>query len=227
MANDSGGVPDGDYDEYAIRHDDDTQYNFEWLGLGYGAGYRTARVFEPDTERVYEGEIDDEEQHIRLDEDEAHELDEDETIGDYIARVGNDLGWAWLSEFAHDNLETTGHDASMDVIDATFDRRNVADDADFDAGFFGSYTYRDDDGHVHTLEREFDVYTDEDQPVVSVEEVFLSAIEPDAESRAGDAAVEARTSREIPCDVGPNQTEDLAAIDEFCREWHQSHPDPL
>lgn len=229
MANDSRTPADDGYTEYSIIHGDEERTDLEWVGVGPGA----PRVFDRQSEVIYGGEIDEDEREVRVDEDERRELDDEETLGDYVAEVGDDLGWTWLSSFAHDNLETTGHEAHMDVIDAKFDRRNVVDDADYDVGFFGSFTYRDDDGRVHTLERQFDVYTDDasrtgaDQPVVVVEEAYLTAADDNPESRVGDADLEGKTRREFPVDVDPDAEDERAAIHEFCREWHESHPEPM
>lgn len=218
---------------HPIVHENERRGDLEWIGLGTNSGAGAPRVYDPKKDTVFGGSFDEEEGQVHVDESERRPLDDDETLGEYIAEVGDDHGWAWLSEFAHEHLETTGHDAHMDVIDATFDRENVANDADYDVGFFGSFTYRDDDGRVHTLEREFEVYTDEsyrteaDQPVAVVEERFLTANGPEAESRVGDAELEQKNRREIAVDVDPDTGAELATIDEFCREWHEAHPEPL
>lgn len=218
---------------YPVIHENERRDDLEWVGIGANSGAGAPRVYDPKNDTVFGGTVDEDEERVRVDESEKRELADDETVGDYVAEVGDDLGWTWLSDFAHGHLETTGHDAHMDVIDATFDRRNLPSDVEYELGFFGSFTYRDEDGRVHTLEREFDVYTDEshrteaNQPVAVVEERYLTAREPDAESRAGDADLEERTSREIAVDVDPDTGSELATIDEFCREWHEAHPEPL
>ena len=224
----------GDHDVgYPIVHEDERRGDLEWIGLGANAGAGAPRVYDPGNDTVFGGSFDEAEGRVHLDESDRRQLEDDETIGDYVAEVSAEHGWTWLSEFAHDHLETTGHDAHMDVIDATFDRRNVAEDADYDLGFSGSFTYRDDDGRVHTLERKFDVYTDEahrteaDQPIAVVDERYLTAEEPNAESRAGDATLESENRREVAVDVDPDTGAELATIDEFCREWHEAHPEPL
>lgn len=223
----------GNDEGYPIIHENERRSDLEWIGLGASSGAGAPRVYDPENDTIFEARFDEDEEEVHVDESETRQLEDDETIGDYVAEVGDDLGWTWLSGFAHDHLETTGHDAHMDVIDATFDRRNVATDADYDVGFLGSFTYRDDDGRVHTLEREFDVYTDEayrtqaDQPVAVVEERYLTAQDPNAESRAGDAVMDAKTRREIAVDADPDTGAELATIDEFCREWHEAHPEPL
>lgn len=218
---------------YPIIHENERRGDLEWIGLGARSGAGAPRVYDPKNDTVFGARFDEDHEQVHVDESEKRQLEDDETIGDYVAEVADDIGWNWLSEFAHDQLETTGHDAHMDVIDATFDRRNVAADADYDVGFFGSFTYRDDDGRIHTLEREFDVYTDEahrsqaNQPVAVIDETYLTATEPNEDRRAGDAAVESQTRREIPVDVDPDTGAELATIDEFCREWHEAHPEPL
>lgn len=222
--------PDG---EYPFVHRGENREDLEWIGVGDGPGLGTPVVYEPENHSVYEAEFDQEAEHVRVDESEKRELDEGESIRDVVAEVGDELGWTWLSAFAHDDLETTGHDAHLDVIDAAFERRNVPESADYDLGFYGDFTYRDDDGRVHTLERRFDVFTDEahrtetDQPVAVVRETYLTAADPRAESRAGDAEKEGQTRREIPVDVDPDTGAELATIDEFCREWHEAHPEPF
>lgn len=225
--------PDDPYDEYPFVHQGEEREDLEWIGVGNGTEFGTPVVYEPETHSVYEAEFDPDEERVNVDESEDRQLEEDESIGGYVAEVGDDLGWNWLSEFAHDHLENTGHDAHLDVIDATFERRNVAETADHDLGFYGDFTYRDDDGRVHTLERQFDVFTDEahrteiDQPVAVVRETYLTAEEPGTERRAGDAEMEGQTRRELPVDVDPDTGAELATIDEFCREWHEAHPEPL
>lgn len=225
--------PPGDREGYPIVFGDERREDLEWIGFSRSSGTRSPRVYDPENDAVYEGTFDEDEKRVSVDEGDRRDLDDEETVGDYVAEVGDDLGWHWLSAFAHDHLETTGHEAHLDVIDATFDRRNVAAEADYDLGFVGTFTYRDDDGRVHTLERQFDVYTDEsrrtqaDQPVAVVEERYLTATDPEAESRAGDAEMEGRSRREVAVDADPDTGAELATIDEFCREWHEAHPEPL
>ena len=233
MADDSEHSIDHPYEEYEIVREREKTDDVRWIGIGEGSSMAAPWMYDENEGAMYPGEVDDEERIVRVNENERRDLDENETLGDRVAEIGDDHGWHWLSEFAHENLETTDHDAHMDVIDAKFDRRNVADDADYDVGFFGSFTYRDDDGRVHTLEREFQVFTDEahrtetDMPVAVVEETYLTAEEPMADRRAGDAELENQTSRELPIEIDPDAADELVAIHEFCEEWHESHPEPM
>ncbi len=224
---DEGASP---YWDYPIVHEGEQQDGYEWIGVTGGAGYGTPRVYDPQSRVIYEGDFDEDEEHVQVVETDLRELGDDDTLGDHVAAVGEEHGWTWLSEFAHEHMDTSDHPGT-NVIDREFERRNLLDDADADLGFFGSYTYRDDDGRVHTLEREFEVYTDESrrtqagQPVAVVEESFLTAEAPDEERRAGDAELESQTRREIPVGVDPDAGD--AEIEAFCEEWHEANPEPI
>lgn len=234
MTNTHRRATDGGYDDSPVIRSDNggPTSDHEIIGYTFGGGHGNPRVLEPDTNTVYGAELNEEEGHVRIDENDAYELGEDETLGDYITSVGDDLGWTWLSSFARDTLETTGHDAHMDVIDTAFDRRIVSDSADYAAGFSGSFTYRDRDGHVHTLERQFDVYTDErhrtesGQPVALVKESYLTSEQTETDGRAGATKKEGQNRREIPIKIESDTGGELAAIHEFCREWHETRPTP-
>ncbi|WP_225333286.1 hypothetical protein [Halomicrobium urmianum] len=218
------------YRDYPIVYQGQRRDDFEWIGVGGGAGFGNPRVYDPDDHAVYRAEVDEDAGHATVDEAERRDLDENETLGDAVAEFGEEHGWTWLSDFAHDHMDTSDHPGT-NVIDREFQRRNLAESADADVGFFGSYTYRDDDGRVHTLEREFEVHTDESrrtqtgQPVAVVEEAYLTAEEPNEESRAGDAELESRTRREVPVDVDPDAG--VAEIAAFCEEWHEANPEPI
>ncbi len=233
MSRDSDHPIDHPYEEYEIVRESERTDDVRWIGIGEGSSMAAPWMYDENEGAVYPGEVDDEEEVVRVNEEERRELDEDETLGDHLVELGDEHGWTWLSEFAHENMETTDHDAHLDVVDVEFDRRNVADGAEYDLGFFGSFTYRDDDGRVHTLERQFDVYTDEsrrtetDRPVAVVEETYLTAKEPQEQRRAGDAEREGQTSRELPIDVDPDAVDERAAIQERVEEWHEAHPEPL
>ena len=109
-----------------------------------------------------------------------------------------------------------------------FERRVVPDDAAYEDAFWGSHTYDDDTGRVHTIERLFEVYTDSEHgetenPVVAIEETHLVAEEPREETRAGDAEQVDQTTHEAVIDVDSDQA--TVSVMDWCEEWHESHLD--
>ena len=107
-----------------------------------------------------------------------------------------------------------------------FERRLVPDDAEYEDAFWGSYTYDDETGRVHTIERMFKVYADyehreNDNPVVVIEETHLVAEPPQEETRAGDADQVDQTTQEVIPDVNSDYEE--VAVMEWCEDWHESH----
>ena len=109
-----------------------------------------------------------------------------------------------------------------------FERRVVPDDAEHEDAFWGSYTYDDETGRVHTVERMFTVYADperreNDNPVVAIEETHLVAEAPEEETRAGDADQIDKTTHQEVIDVDPDHEE--ASVMDWCKDWHESHLD--
>lgn len=218
------------YRDYPFVINGEEREELEWVGVAPGANYGVPQAYDPEEQAVYKGEVDEEAEHIRIDEEGKRHLDEDETLGDHVESMAEEHGWTWLSEFAHDHLETTEHEAGLHVIHSEFNKRNVSDDADYDLGYFGSFTFRDDDGRVHTLERQFNVYHDDGdrtgtgQPRAVLKETLLTAEAPDEERRAGDAELDAEDSREVRLDIEPGAGD--AAIQTAVKEWHEAHPEP-
>lgn len=111
-------------------------------------------------------------------------------------------------------------------VTVEFQKKNVAATADHDLAFFASATYVDDDGDTHSVERTFDVYTDEGhrrdgKPVAKVTEEH-------AVVHGDEADVVDEQKRDLVIDVesGLDGLREASRIQEFCEEWHRSNARP-
>lgn len=95
--------PDPRFDDWPLQDKEDA--DIEWLGLAGGTGGSVAvpAFYEPETNTVYRGEVD--EENERIVPTEKRRLDDGESLGDHIESLGEELGWESLSEFARDHLD--------------------------------------------------------------------------------------------------------------------------
>lgn len=234
------------------RNDEET----EWIGVAGGGGGtsptgQTAVLYDSESESVYEGEIDRENERIDPKPDTEQDASATDSIGEAIEDIGDRLGWESLSSFADEHLEddtneTTereptereptertdeGGDTRQGMIDARFQQKNVVPDADHQLEFFGSYTYPGEGEESHTVEREFYVYTDEadrtdGNPTAVVEEDHLVTSE-EEQRTGGDADLVDEQRHELTIDIDSegDTPDETTAIEEFCREWHEDRLD--
>ncbi|WP_123539133.1 hypothetical protein [Halosimplex salinum] len=214
----------------------------EWVGFpGEGSGSAAGPLlYEPGEKVVHEGRIDRENERVVVDDDTEHRrVEDDESLGDHLVDLGDEHDWTWLSSFAREHLDTPAHEPEdltaghhlppgFDHRHTEFQQRNLLDDADADAAFNASHTFADETGRVHVLERDFTVVGDEatDDVAASVEERYLVAEEPRAESRAGDADLVDEREYELELDVEPGETAWVADAEGSLKEWHRAHLGP-
>jgi len=210
-----------------------------WIGfLGSGAGDGPL-LYDPGEGTIHAGRIDEDRERIVVDDQTERRQVDAESIGDHLVDVGEDHDWTWLSSFARDHLDTPAHDPDdpttghrlppgFDHEHTEFQRRNLTPSADEDAAFHGSHTFADDTERVHILEREFVVVGDETDGSVDahVEERYLAAEEPRAESRAGDADLVDEQEYDLALDVDPAETAWVADVEGSLKQWHRAHLAP-
>ena len=93
------------YDNFPITEGDVERSDIEWVGFAANAhGGGQPRLYAPHNETAYAGEIDEENERIRLRPDSAEEVAEG-SLGEHIESIGDEHGWEWLSEFAQEYLE--------------------------------------------------------------------------------------------------------------------------
>lgn len=198
-----------------------------YLGLADDAANPTPMVYHMANHAVYEGRLDDGRERITLDEQPTREFADGTTITDVIAAIADDVGWASLSAWARERAGTE----PTDVDHVEFQRETVRDGVAHEYGFFGSYTFADETGRAHTIERQFRVYpdaTDEpDTPGIAVEETHLVAQSPDEERRAGEADRVGQTETVLRPTIDSDAETAEGAVHDWCRDWHESlldHP---
>ncbi|QLH79081.1 hypothetical protein HZS55_18050 [Halosimplex rubrum] len=222
--------------ERATPDDDGRQLDdVEWVGGTRAGSGGAAYVYAPESETLHRGRYDHENDRVVVDDETAVER---ETLGDHLVDVGEDHGWGWLSSFAREHMDTPDHDPDdptaehllppgFDHEATAFQRRNLVDDADEDAAFFGSHTFADDTDRVHVLEREFAVTAaaSDDRADVHVEERYLVAEEPREEDRAGDADVVEEREYDLALDVDRDERW-IHDAEGLLTEWHRRHLAP-
>lgn len=97
------------YQEYEVA--DEERRGSEYLGT---VSSGVAMFYHPDSNSVFEGEPDDDERSIRPVRESERSLDDGESIGDAVERIGDELGWDGLSEFAADHLGADETDETRD-----------------------------------------------------------------------------------------------------------------
>jgi|GEM_PF-1801879 len=210
----------------------------EWVGATVAGTGGAAYVYAPESETVHRGRYDPDADRVVV-EDEGRAVGEDETLGDHLVDIGDDHDWGWLSSFAREHMDTPDHDPDdstgghllppgFDYEATEFQQRNLVDDADEDAAFFGSHTFADDTDRVHVLEREFAVTADEadDRADVHVEERYLVAAAPREEDRAGDADIVDEREYDLALDVDPDERVWVNDAEGLLQEWHRRHLAP-
>ena len=217
---------DGTLDELA--EETDAEPDYQWVGMS-GTGAGTAYVY--DGTSIYEADIDREDERVRL-RGAARTDDDSRSLGEHIEEIGEEHGWSWLSSFAREHLKdderpvrATG---GIELRDSEFGRRGVAESAAYDLSFTGRHTFADESGQVHILDRQFDVYTDDDRAraghaLVEIGEDRLVAEKPNEEVSRGDADIveERTTTFEIEVDTDHRAWEN--ELETTLKEWHLSH----
>lgn len=106
------------YEDYKVT--DEERRDSEYLGsVSSGA----AMFYHPDSNSIFEGTPDEEDRTIDPVPESEERLDDDESVGDAVARIGDELGWDGLSEFAEDHLGADAEGAA-DRQDATNETRD-------------------------------------------------------------------------------------------------------
>ena len=235
----SQGGEEVSYDDWPVSTSSD---HIQYVGL-YGGQDGSPVFYDPEKDAVYEGELDRESERIVAGDEPDDDFDPGETIGEYVHRVGDGIGWESLSEFGEELMgggELTGEDARVDDRNGgrtgfepefgTFTQANVAPDDDHQLEFSGSYTYQDETDRAYIVERSFEVYTEpgyrrDGRPVAAVFEHHLRG---DDAERGGDAEPIDRRERELVLDVDSalEGRAEEAAIENYLEEWHREHGDP-
>lgn len=213
----------------------------KWLGFTGGThGSGAPALYEPHTDMVYRGNIDEENERIVPNPETERRIGSDETIEDVLQDIADSHGWQSLSSFAAEHMGVNIHEDEHEIhtdqeqvfADTTFQQRNVAPSADHQLGFFGSITYENEDG-VRTIEHEFHVHTDPEQcengkPTAEVEETRLLSETVDDAMQGGDAELVGEDHHEIVIDIDPKLSErvEKEGIRLFCQEWHENIAQP-
>lgn len=205
-----------EFDEWPVDapdDDHDVSAGSRWIGttgVDGGASY----VYDPDDDVVYEGEVDEDAERITVLGRSETQPEGSESLGDWMRRVGDEDEWSSLSDYASDELRDR-------PLESTFQEKNTTPDTDY--AFFASYSFPGDDGHEHTVEREFTLDdADADRPAVTVEERHLvrhdGADDHDAE------ILDTRTETfAVDFDRAPDEE---TAVEETCRAWHDEQVPP-
>lgn len=220
---DEGGTREEIAEEYEAEMADE---ELEWIGYVGQPGVGDPYLYAPHESALYEGELDEDEERVILRESSRRDVEE-ESLGEHIEEFGEEHGWHWLSSFAREYLEGDDHErSSFEHRNSEFQQRNVAPDDPYDLAFYGSHTFDDASGRVHTLDRFFDVYSDDERSEgirVEVDEEYLIAEDPQAESRAGDAELVDENERETAVDVDVEEPAGEGRLAERLEEWHEEH----
>lgn len=194
----------------------------EWIGFTGGHGSGSPLLYSPREFALYEGELDEESERVILREASRYDVDE-ESLGDHIEEIGEEHGWEWLSSFARKFLETDAYERpAFEHRTSEFQQRNVAEADPYDLAFFGSHTFADESGRIHSIERFFDAYLDDASDVIRVEitEEYLIAEEPAEERRAGDAEMVDENEREIDVHVDTEAFGRESELADRLERWH-------
>jgi hypothetical protein len=105
MSQDTNDGAGPNYEGWTVANDRETQY----LGLARGD---TPMLYEPSTNRLYEGNLDRENERIVPREETERELNPEETLGEALESIGERTGWDSLSSFADEHLTDDGDDGS-------------------------------------------------------------------------------------------------------------------
>lgn len=87
------------YSEWDVENDADWSY----LGTTPAAGRPV--FFNHQTENIHRGVVDDGAERLVPHDEPSWELNPEETLGQSLERIGEEIGWESLSEFARDHLE--------------------------------------------------------------------------------------------------------------------------
>jgi hypothetical protein len=105
MSRDVSDSAEPNYDEWTVANNRETEY----LGLARGS---TPMLYEPSTNRMYEGNLDRENERIVPREGTERELDPEETLGEALESIGEKTGWDSLSSLADEHLTDDDGDDS-------------------------------------------------------------------------------------------------------------------
>lgn len=105
MARDTADRRSPNYDDWPVESDSRTEY----LGL---VGGGSPMLYEPSTNRIYEGRIDDENERLVPKTDTERELNPEETLGETLEDIGEKTGWDSLSSFADEHLTEDSDNSS-------------------------------------------------------------------------------------------------------------------
>lgn len=109
------------YEDYKVT--DEERRDSAYLGtVSSGA----AMFYHPDSNSIFEGKPDEEDRTINPVPETEERLDDGESVGDAVKRIGDELGWDGLSEFAEDHLGAGGEGAA-DATHATDGTNEIRD----------------------------------------------------------------------------------------------------
>ena len=220
----------------------------EWIGF-LGGPHDTAGpyLYEPHGPAIYRGDVDEDEERILVREESREELESEESLGERLEEIGREHDWEWLSSFARKYLEDDDREpepetaergkpdrggvvsaeddapAGLVAEESEFGRRNVAENDSKDLAFTGSHTLVDDDGRVHLVERQFDVFVEDGRARVEVNEDFLVGTGARATERGGDAELVAEREREFELSIGEDDPNWTNWLHGELLDWHEEH----
>ena len=208
-----------------VTEEGEVEPEHRWIGVvGTGAAY----VY--DGASLHAGDVDQENERVRLREESRADLDSDESLGEHIEEIGEELGWTWLSSFAREHLEDDQRQihgsGGIELRDSEFNRRNVADSASYGQSFTGSHTFVDESEQVYIFDRQINVYEDRagpDHVLVEVDEDYLVAEEPDEEMSQGDTDIVEERTREFEVEIDTDHRHWENELEELVKEWHLTH----
>lgn len=82
-----------------------TEPEGDWEYLGTVPQEDAPMLYNVETGFVHRALVDHERERLTPEDESTWELDPEETLGEFLERVGQDVGWESLSEFARDHLE--------------------------------------------------------------------------------------------------------------------------
>jgi hypothetical protein len=112
----------------------------------------------------------------------------------------------------------------IEQLEVSFQEENIPADADYEYGFYGSYGYLEG-GEIHLVNREFEVYTDEEylgeggKPLAEVWESHHVESEGEGRHTVGESNTEFVV--DIETDLADRLEE--TRIEEFVGGWHATH----
>lgn len=218
------GVVDAESDE-GIDPDDVETPTDDVRELDSESSAPTAYLYDPAGSALIQGRVDEENSRVVVEDDhERHEVDSERSLGSRLEEFGESRDWSWLSSFARKHLESEEPPSEeIEIRGTEFNQRNIVESDPQDLDFVASHTFVGESDQVFTIEREFDVFLEDDRTNVEVSEQMLVAEAPHEDMRAGDADVVGDQSFDLELDVDPDHPARETEVEAELTEWHRNH----